>query len=52
MNDYGGNVIIKSSTFENVNTCGGLIRNKRYLYFKTMTTTTAVNHYNERMNNY
>lgn len=28
MNAYGGNVVITNSEFDNINTCGSLIRNK------------------------
>eukprot|EP00347_Sterkiella_histriomuscorum_P016469 403353061 len=51
-NDYGGNVQITNTVFDNINTCGSLIRNKRLLYFRTMSNTTAPLNYQERANNY
>jgi len=35
LNDHGGFVNIQNTQFENMNTCGSIIRNKRYLYQKT-----------------
>jgi hypothetical protein len=54
LNDHGGNVIIDNTQFENMNTCGAIIRNKRYLYQKTNypSFTSMVDAYNDRQRNY
>jgi len=40
LGDYGGFVTITDSTFTNMNTCGAVLRNRRYNYNRIMTRTT------------
>ena len=51
MNDYGGYVSITSSTFENFNTCGSIIRNKALYYSVSTTPTTYPTYFSVRANN-
>lgn len=37
MNSFGSKISITGSEFNNMNTCGAVIRNKKYLYTKTWT---------------
>jgi hypothetical protein len=54
-NSYGGAVEIISSSFDNFNTCGAIIRNKRALLKKSFTpplTDDYKSYYLERSNRY
>jgi hypothetical protein len=52
LNDYGGFVVIEDSIFEQFNTCGAIIRNKRVILDKTplVAPTTYADHYLARSN--
>lgn len=41
LNDFGGYVVITNSKFVNFNTCGALIRNKKYILKKPKGTITT-----------
>ena len=50
--DFGGFIFVSNSIFENFNTCGAFIRNKRYIYQVSQDDTSAVTNYNTRAINY
>ena len=53
LNDYGGHISITNTLFNNINTCGSIFRNKRYLWSDTsLDKSTFAALYKYRANNY
>ncbi|CDW74791.1 UNKNOWN [Stylonychia lemnae] len=52
LSSLGGHVILKNVIFDNMNSCGAIIRNKKAQLNKTMTPTDFKTVYEYRSNNY
>eukprot|EP00347_Sterkiella_histriomuscorum_P009503 403340963 len=53
LNDLGGYVQISKTQFQNINTCGAIIRNKKVIYRRDdLTQNSFPNVYETRVNNY
>lgn len=53
MNDFGSHIVIKNSEFNNINSCGSLIRNKWYQWSDiTLAKNSFTTLYKYRVNNF